>query len=125
MTKDPQSLVQLVGQAIYDKKGLNPLALNVQSISTLTDYIVIAEGSVDRHVVAIAKSVMDVMEEEQEALLHVEGLTNGDWVVIDYGNIIVHIFTPALRQRYQLERLWSEAAIIDLQIECKSEGCYG
>lgn len=125
MSKDPVSLVQLIGQAIYDKKGLNPLALDIKAISTLSDFVVIAEGNVDRHTVAIAKSVIDVMEEENEALLHVEGLTTGDWVVMDFGSIIVHIFTPGLRQKYQLERLWSHGEIVDLQIECKSEGCYG
>ncbi len=125
MAKDPLKIVQIIGQTIYDKKGLNPLAIDIRTVSSLTDYVIIAEGNVDRHVVAIARAIMDVMAEEGESLYHEEGISNGDWIVLDYSNIIIHLFTPGLRQKYQLERLWPSGEVVDLQIECKSEGCYG
>jgi len=125
MTKDPLKIVQIIGQTIYDKKGLNPLAINIQNVSTLTDYVIVAEGNVDRHVVAIARAITNAMTEEGETLLFQEGIGEGDWIVLDYGNIIIHLFTPGLRQKYQLERLWATGEVVDLQIECKHEGCYG
>ncbi len=125
MTKDPLKIVQIIGQTIYDKKGLNPLAIDIQKVSSLTDYVIIAEGNVDRHAVAIAHAIMEVMKEEGEPFCHEEGMSNGDWIVLDYSNIIIHLFTPGLRQKYQLERLWSTGHVVDLQIECKTEGIYG
>jgi ribosome-associated protein len=125
MTKDPLKIVQIIGQTIYDKKGLNPLAIDIQKVSTLTDYVIVAEGNVDRHVVAIARAITNAMTEEGETLFFQEGIGEGDWVVLDYGNIIIHLFTPGLRQKYQLERLWETGEVVDLQIECKTEGCYG
>lgn len=125
MNNNSEELVQLIAQAIYDKKGVNPIALDVQGKSTLTDYIIIAEGNVDRHVVAIGKAIVDAMQEVGEKPIHMEGFSNGDWVVIDFCNIMIHIFGPKLREKYQLEQLWSEGEIVDLQIECKKEGVYG
>ena len=91
-------MLNLIGQAIYDKKGFNILALDVHGLSDITDYLVIAEGNVDRHGSSIAHSIIDKMKEEGVPLLHSEGVKDGDWVVLDYGQIMVHIFSkPGLR----------------------------
>jgi ribosome-associated protein len=115
--KDPQELLNAIGQALYDKKGLNILALDVHNISTITDYVVIAEGNVDRHVIALARSVMDALNDLGVKPLYVEGLQTGDWVVIDYLQIMVHIFMPGMRDRYQLEQLWKAGSIVDLKFD--------
>ncbi len=106
-----------IGQAIFDKKGSNILALDVRGISTLTDYVIIAEGNVDKHVISIAHAVIENLEKIGQKPLRVEGLRSGDWVVIDYLNIMVHLFMPGLRDKYQLEQLWREGHVIDLQID--------
>ncbi|HSX26017.1 MAG TPA: ribosome silencing factor [Chlamydiales bacterium] len=106
-----------IAQVIYDKKGFNILALDVKGLSSITDYILIAEGNVDRHVTSIAKAIIDEMEERKEPLVHAEGVRTGDWAVLDYVDIMVHLFMPGLRERYALERLWGESKIIDLQID--------
>lgn len=106
-----------MSQAIYDKKGSNIIALDVRGVSTLTDYIVIAEGNVDRHVLAIASSVEKTLQEKGEKPLRVEGRQNGDWVIIDFGAVMVHLFMPGLREKYQLEKLWSEGKIVDLELD--------
>ncbi len=106
-----------MSQAIYDKKGSNIIALDVRGVSTLTDYIVIAEGNVDRHVLAIASSVEKTLQEKGEKPLRVEGRQNGDWVIIDFGAVMVHLFMPGLREKYQLEKLWSEGKVVDLELD--------
>jgi len=109
-----KNLLNLIAQAIYDKKGINILALDVTGLSSITDCIVIAEGNVDRHTVAIARAIMDAVDEKP---LRVEGLQSGDWIVLDYVEVMVHLFMPGLREKYALEKLWKESQIIDLEIE--------
>jgi ribosome-associated protein len=111
-----------IAQVIYDKKGMNILALDVQGISSITDYVIIAEGNVDRHTSAIGRAIIEEMMHKNRPLLHAEGLSSGDWVVLDYGEIMVHLFMPGLREKYSLERLWGESEIVDLSIDVsKSE----
>src|SRR3990167_5998481 len=114
MSRTPIETLHLIAQVVYDKKGFNTLALDVRGLSSITDFLLICEGSVDRHVVAIAHAIMEALNKRGEKPVHVEGIKNGDWVVLDYVNIVVHIFGPILRERYALERLWSESKIVDL-----------
>jgi ribosome-associated protein len=116
MKSDPLLLLNVVAQAIFDKKGMNILALDVQGISSLTDYVVIAEGTVDRHVKAIAQAIESALKAYGEVPLNVEGKKEGDWVVLDYHQIMVHLFMPGLRDRYRLEDLWQKGHIVDLRI---------
>lgn len=116
MKKSPLDSINLVAQTIYDKKGFNILALDVRGLSSITDYLVIAEGNVDRHVAAIGKAVVEELEKQGEEPIHVEGFQTGDWVVLDYSDFIVHIFMPGFREKYSLERLWKESEIVDLII---------
>ncbi len=117
MDKDSIILLNTIAQAIYDKNGINILALDLRKISSLTDFVVIAEGNVDRHVIAIAQAVRDAMRKLGEEPLHTQGLNTGDWVVLDYSNVMVHLFMPGLRDKYHLEDLWREGEIVDLSIE--------
>jgi ribosome-associated protein len=121
MKNDPTTVLNLIAQTIYDKKGINTLALDIRSVSTITDFAVIAEGNVDKHVIAIAKAVLEALEGIGEKPLHVEGLTSGDWVVLDFLDFMVHIFMPGLRDKYQLEQLWKEGKILDLNIVVSNE----
>lgn len=116
------TIIDDVAQTLYDKKSFNILALNVKGLSTLTDTFIIAEGNVDRHVIALARDVEEALEKKGEKPLHIEGLKSGDWVVLDYGDFIVHIFTTETREKYALEELWHEAEIIDLKIDVDPRG---
>lgn len=117
MITDSMRAVNAIAQTIYDKKGMNILALDVRGISSLTDFVIIAEGSVDKHVLAISHAIIDRLKEMGHRPLHVEGMPMGDWVVIDFFEIMVHLFMPGLRDKYQLEELWRQGKIIDLNIE--------
>lgn len=117
MSKNPIETLNQIAQVVYDKKGFNILAVDVQGLSSITDYILIAEGNVDRHVSSIARAVVDELHEKGEKLVHSEGLKTGDWIVLDFGEVMVHIFSPNLREKYSLERLWQECKIVDLDID--------
>ena len=118
MDKSPQALIPLIVQAIYDKKGINTMVIDVRNVSTITDYIIIAEGNVDRHVVAMAKSIDDaVLKAQKEHPAYSEGLENGDWVVLDYIEVMVHLFIPSFREKYQLEMLYSQGKIMDVAVQ--------
>src|SRR5579871_1596087 len=90
--KNMQKILNLIGQVIYDKKGFNILALDVEGLSTITDYLIIAEANVDRHGSAIAQSIMDEMEKGGLSLFHSQGVKDGDWIVLDYGEVAIHLF---------------------------------
>lgn len=118
MKESPFEVLNCIAQVIFDKKGSNILALDVTGLSSITDFLLIAEGNVDRHVSAIARAIIEELDEMGgPPLLHVEGLRTGDWIVLDYGEIIVHLFTPGLREKYSLERLWADSKIVDLEID--------
>lgn len=118
MDKDPLELVNKIAQTIYDKKGMQIIALDVAGISSITDYIIIAEGNVDRHVAAIGKAIeKELFESGFGHPSYVEGYQNGDWVVLDYMVCMVHLFIPGLREKYQLERLWSNGKLLELNLK--------
>lgn len=113
--------LNLAAQTIFDKKGFNILALDVRGISTITDYFLIAEGNIDRHITAISKAIQDNLREIKVHPLHIEGERQGDWIVLDYNDFIIHLFASDERQKYSLEDLWKEAKIVDLNIVVKKE----
>lgn len=117
MTERVLSLLNTIAQVIHDKKGINILALDVRGLSSITDYLVIAEGLVDRHVSAIALAVSQKLAEMGIAQLHEEGVQSGDWAVLDYGQVMVHLFKPGFREKYSLERLWEKSKLVDLEID--------
>lgn len=117
MRRTPLETLNMIAQVVYDKKGFNILALDVQGLSSITDYLLIAEANVDRHVSSIARAIVDELGEKGEKPVHIEGIATGDWAVLDYGEVMVHIFGPNLRERYSLERLWGESKIVDLDID--------
>jgi ribosome-associated protein len=114
---EPYHLLNNIAQTIFDKKGFNILAIDVRDISTLTDFFLIAEGSVDRHVRALSSVLREELGEKGHPALHVEGEDSGDWIVMDFGDVLVHLFIPELRERYALENLWKEGKIVDLSIK--------
>lgn len=109
--------LNLIAQSIYDKKGFNIVVLDVRGVSTMTDYLVIAEGTVDRHVKALSSTVIDTLAPLGHSPYHVEGERDGDWIVIDYTDFIIHLFIPDLREKYALEEIWKAGKIVDVKIE--------
>lgn len=117
MSKPPIETLNAIAQVIYDKKGFNILALDVKGLSSITDFLIIAEGNVDRHISSIGQAILDELEARGEKPIHAEGLKSGDWAIIDFGEVMVHLFSPGLRERYAIEQLWEESKLIDLDID--------
>ena len=94
-----------------EKKAYNVRLLEVKGLSSLTDYLLIASGRSDRQVQAIAEGVrLGLKQDHATAPLAVEGMNEGRWVLIDYGDVMVHVFQEPVREFYDLDGLWSEAA---------------
>jgi ribosome-associated protein len=115
----PSSLAQAQRAATLclDLKAHNVLMLDLSEVSDATDYFVIASGSSDTHVRAIAEHVLEELKKEGVRVHHVEGLPQGRWVLLDYIDFVVHVFHPVLRDFYQLERLWSDASVVEIDRE--------
>ena len=101
--------VRVAIAAIDGLKAQDLLALDVRDVNDATDFFVIATGTSDAHVRGIAEAVLEALRKEGQKPHHVEGLTVGRWVLLDYVDFVIHLFHPETRSFYQLERLWSDA----------------
>lgn len=107
---DDSRLIRIAVEAALDRKADELLVLDLGKISDFTDHFLICNGSNERQVQAIADSVIKKLRDEGERPLHVEGLSHGHWVLLDYGGeMVIHIFRGETREFYALERLWSDA----------------
>ena len=102
----PDQLRDLVLNSLDDLKAREIKAIDVRGKTDVTDIVVIASGTSDTHVKAIADSVVQDAKQAGERPLGVEGETHGEWVLIDLGDVVVHVMLPRVRDFYNLERLW-------------------
>jgi ribosome-associated protein len=109
VTIDVAAAAHRAAALCVDRKATDVLLLNLKPLTDMTDYFVIASGTSDTHVRSTAEHVMAELKKEGITVYHVEGLTQGRWVLLDYVDFVVHIFHPSLRAFYQLERLWGDA----------------
>ncbi|MBE0598878.1 MAG: ribosome silencing factor [Desulfuromonadales bacterium] len=101
-----------------EKKAFKVRVLEVQGLSSITDYLLLASGRSDRQVQAVAEAVrLGLKKEHATPPLAVEGMKEGRWVLIDYGDVMVHVFQEPVRDFYDLDGLWSEAAEVDIPDE--------
>jgi ribosome-associated protein len=110
---DPQ--LQLAVQCASDKKAFNMVALDLRSIASFTEFFLIASGANQRQVQAIADEINEQLKKQLATrAIRVEGYNSGEWVLLDYGDFIVHIFNNEAREFYDLERLWRDARRVQL-----------
>jgi ribosome-associated protein len=100
-------LCQLAVDALEDLKAEAIVQLDVRKLSDFTDYMIIANGRSSRQVMALAENVVMKAKQAGEMPLGVEGLRGGEWVLVDLCDVVVHVMQPAVREFYQLEKLWS------------------
>ncbi len=96
-------------EACEDKKGSDITVLDLRKLNAIASYFVISSGNSDRHVRAIAENVLATLSEKRVDTRHVEGKTDARWILLDYGDVIVHVFYHETRKFYNLERLWGNA----------------
>lgn len=104
---DPLAVARVVAQQLDDDKAENILTIPLAGKSPMADAMVVASGRSARHVSALADHVARKLKDEGVNQVRVEGLPNADWVLIDAGDVIIHIFRPEVREFYNLERIWS------------------
>lgn len=117
MKERSKEILNIIAQKIYDKKGFNIFAVDLRDVTSLTDFFLIAEGNVERHVQGLAREVRESLNQLNLPVFHIDGEMTGDWIVIDAGQILVHLFIPEQREKYSLEELWHEGKIVDLAIK--------
>ena len=111
----PKEVALHAVKALDDHKGVDIRMLEITDVTTLADHFVICTGTSSTHVKSLCDSVEKAMDEAGEPVLRREGHRSGTWVLLDYGCLVVHVFTEETRQFYDLERLWSDARKIDLE----------
>lgn len=109
------ALAQRAAALCLDNKAKDVVILHLGGVSDMTDYFVIASGTSDTHVRSTAEHLMEGLKAEGQPVHHAEGVSQGRWALLDYVDVVVHLFHPALRNFYQLERLWSDAAVVPVQ----------
>ncbi len=106
-------VAQKIIEILEDKKGEDILLLDLREIASFTDYFVLCSGPSERTLKALADEVQKKLKREDEILaMSIEGDPEGGWILVDYGNVIVHIFSPAVRMYYQLEELWHDGQVL-------------
>ena len=110
---ESQNIVKIAANALNSKKARQLKALQIDNLTTLADYFVIATATSSTHVRALADEVEEKLKEASLEPHHIEGRTTG-WIVLDYESVIVHVFTPNEREFYNLDSMWSDATERDL-----------
>lgn len=104
------ALLSVAQNALEDLKAVEPVVLDVRALSSVMDYLVVASGTSSRHVKSLADNVLMKAKKRGVRPLGVEGERAGEWVLVDFGDVVVHVMQPAARSFYDLERLWSVQA---------------
>jgi len=107
-------LAQRAAVILLDNKANDVVILGLTGVSDMTDYFIIASGTSDTHVRALGEHVTEALKKDGTSPHHVEGVTQGRWVLLDYVDFVVHLFHPTLRSFYQLQRLWNDATVVPI-----------
>ncbi|TDF96780.1 ribosome silencing factor [Paenibacillus piri] len=113
MSITPDKLMALIVDAADDKKAMNIVTLNLQGISLIADYFIICHGNSETQVQAIAAEVRKKADEQGVRVRGLEGMDTARWVLIDLGDVVVHVFHRDDREYYNIERLWSDAKVVE------------
>lgn len=114
-----EKLVDEIVKGIQEVKGHEILTVDLRNIpNSVSDFFVICHGNSDTQVEAIARSVVDTVESElDETPVHKEGTENAEWILLDYFNVVAHIFQPKTREYYDLEKLWADADVKQIEYQ--------
>lgn len=117
MKTTPKRLAHLAGELALEKKAFDVKILDLRQISTVCDFFVICSASVDIHARAIAEWITENLESRGIKYWHHEGYQASRWILLDYVDVVIHIFLPEVREFYALEKLWGDAKIEELSEE--------
>lgn len=115
-TSDSKLLIDSITEGLLEKKAKDIKILDVHSLTTLTDYFVVCHGTSETQIRALANSVIEKVKEDlEESVWKKEGLDARRWIILDYVNVVVHIFSEEKRQYYGIERMWNDAEITEIE----------
>ncbi len=110
MTAELDPMLDLIVNAMLQRKVIAPVLLDVQELTSVADYFVICSGSSNRQVTAIAQTIGKELKKHKFKPLSIDGIKEGQWVLMDFGHVVIHIFYDPVRNFYDLEGLWTDAA---------------
>lgn len=110
-----EELALLTARTADDKKAENVTVLNMNGISMMADYFTICHGNSEKQVQAIARGIKEAADEQEVMVKRMEGFDSARWVLIDLGDVIVHVFHKEERYHYNLEKLWGDAPVMNLE----------
>jgi ribosome-associated protein len=125
MTEDADAALDFFFQAVLGKKAMHVVALEVRELTSIADAFIICSGRSNRQVSAIAEHIERELRGHKIKPLSVEGTGEGHWVLMDYGNVIIHVFLESVREFYDLEGLWSDAPRIPIPTAPKPKSADG
>jgi len=110
------SLAARAAQLCLDYKAHDVVLLDLRGVTDMTDFFIVASGTSDTHVRSIGENLASDMKKLGSPVVHLEGVAKGRWVLLDFVDFVVHVFHPTLREFYQLERLWSDAESVPIEV---------
>jgi ribosome-associated protein len=118
----PSSLdtAKLALEAALDRKALEPMLLDVSAMCSYTEHILVVSGRSDRQVDGIADAIRDAVRATGRQMLGVEGARSGHWALLDFGDLVIHVFLHSTRQHYDLESLWSDAPRVPIDVPAEA-----
>ena len=114
MENDSLEIAQLAAEAALSRRAIDVTILDIRQVASFADYFVICTGTSDRHVEGVTEVIMEKLEEHGFELWHKEGERNSGWLLLDYVDVVVHVFSKESREFYNLERLWADAQLVDV-----------
>lgn len=111
---DNKEIALLAAKTLIDKKAHDVIAISIMEKTVFADYMLIATGSSDRQVEALVDYVEDALAKEEVFVKSIEGKNSG-WVLMDFGDIIVNVFTQEMREKYNIEKVWGDCSFLDLE----------
>lgn len=114
MTLSAKEMVDIAHKAADDKKAVDITVLDISHISIICDYFLICTGRSSTQVQAVAEHIKEKLEEAGVRPLRIEGFREGSWILLDYGDVVIHVFQEMERDFYNLERLWGDAQVVEM-----------
>ena len=107
MYKIHNNIGKTIQKVLSDNKAKDIIKINLEKKSSIADFMIICSGTSNRHVISLSNYLVEALKKENLNTLNVEGIRNGDWVLVDAGDIIVHLFRSEVREYYSLEKMWA------------------
>ena len=107
MYKIHNNIAKIIHKVLSDNKAKDITKINLEKKSSIADFMIICSGTSNRHVISLSNYLVEALKKENLNTLNVEGIRNGDWVLVDAGDIIIHLFRSEVREYYGLEKMWA------------------